>query len=131
MQERLLEVLFEHQLRLLLAVYDPDRVFRYIGNNCTLFGVNHKQIQFVIVTILNQTKRDMRDCEMEVIAICRKYNMRPFIIMRTLKLDDKQRYLVYNYKYRSGVILAPEYDDDIRETLRIYLNQCHILKEIL
>lgn len=131
MQDRLIEVLFEHQLRLLLAVYDPDRVFRWTANNCTLFGLNIKLIQFAVVTILNNPYRKISDCDKEAIAICRHYGMSPRLIIDTLSLSDKHTYLVYNYKSRPGKILPAEHTSEIREELRAYLNQCHMLKEIL
>lgn len=131
MQDRLLELLFEHQFRLLLAVYDPDRALRWVSNNCTLFGVNKKEIQFVIINILNNPYRKLIDCEREIIMICRTYNMKARTIMDTLKLSDKHKYLVYNYKQRPGLILPAAHTKEIHETLRVYLNQCHVLKELL
>lgn len=131
MQDRLLELLFEHQFRLLLAVYDPDRALRWVSNNCTLFGVNKKAIQFVIVNILNNSYRKIVDCEREIIMICRHYNMKPRLIMDTLRLSDKHKYLVYNYRQRPGTVLPAEHTPEVRETIREYLNHCHVLKELL
>jgi len=131
MQERLLELLFEHQLRILLAVYDTDYVLRWTANNCSLFGVNVKEIQYIIITLLNDPCRKLIHCRKEAVTLLRQYKMKPCIIKKTLNLNDNEVHLIYNYKTKPYKILPPQYTPELRETMKQYMNAAHMLKEFL
>ena len=133
MKERLLELLFEQQLRMMLTEFDPDRVFRWISNNCVIFGVDRDALQKAIVHMYTHNqRRTLKKCRLEIIYVLALIHFPMQDIIKTVHAEPGYNCWVYKYKaYGPLSILPAQFDDATHQAMQEYLNGCHRLKEYL
>ena len=99
LRHKLEELLLEYTLANLLDAYDPDRVFRFISNSCVLFGLDMEAVQKVILKFLYAQRHYMK-IRADILTAGHQLGLPTRILRQALRLDDTDRYQVYNVKRR-------------------------------
>lgn len=130
MKDRLDELLFHNQVLILLAEYDPDRVFKFIQNSCVLFDTDVSIVQSVLVQLLS-SRREHSSVRKEAIMILHRFGLSPKLISDALKLYDKDYHMIYNVRRYPVTIQDTELTELQRTTVGKLFHQLRHMGELL